>query len=178
MIARDTLLSRMRRLLADEDARTYSDYELVRAVDDGLEWLSRHLALQGSDLTTESVMLQSGDALPDDFVTLCSVFDADGRQLICLRAGLPITCGTYRIEGGILHTEGRAAVTYQKRLPALGENSSLDLPTTLTDTVAKVGVLMLAGADASSCAKALAEDDLLFARRHRSRRTAAMPWRI
>lgn len=178
MITRERLLARIRRMLGDTEMRTFSDYELTDAIDDGLTWLSRHLAILGSDLTEKTALLADGDALPDDLVTLRSVVDADGRPLIPLRIGMPISDGGYRIEQDTFRASETCTVTYQRTLPLLGENDTLDLPDTLTDTVAKTAVLLLGGADEAARTKALAEDDHILMRRRRTCRTAAMPWRI
>ena len=178
MITRTDLFTRVRRLLGDEDIRTWSDYELANATDDALSYLSRHLAFLGSDLTTESVILADGDTLPDDFVTLRAVCDTQGRPLIPVHIGLAVADGGYRIENSTFCTKGHALVTYQKRLPLFGDSDSLDLPASLTDTLAKAVVLTLSGADDTARQKALAEDDLLLTRRMRTRRTPDLPWRV
>lgn len=178
MITRTDLFTRIRRLLGDEDIRTWSDYELSNATDDALSYLSRHLAFLGSDLTTVSTVLADGDTLPDDFVTLRAVCDTEGRQLIPVRIGLSVSDGGYRIEGDTFRTHGCALVTYQKHLPLLAGSDSLDLPASLLDTLAKAVVLTLSGADDATRRKALAEDDLLLTRRMRTRRTPDLPWRV
>ncbi len=178
MITRTDLFSRVRRLLGDEDVRTWSDYELATAADDALSYLSRHLAFLGSDLTTASTVLADGDSLPDDFVTLRAVCDTEGRQLIPVRIGLSVSDGGYRIENGTFRTRGLALVTYQRSLPSLGSSDTLDLPASLTDTLTKAIVLTLSGADDTARRKALAEDDLLLTRRMRTRRTPDLPWRV
>ncbi len=178
MIARTDLFARVRRLLGDENICTWSDYEIASATDDALSHLSRHLAFLGSDLTTVSTVLADGDTLPDDFVTLRAVCDTEGRQLIPVRVGLVVSDGGYRIENGTFRTRGHALVTYQKHLPLLGDSDSLDLPRSLTDTLAKTIVLTLSGADDATRRKALAEDDLLLTRRMRTRRTPDLPWRV
>lgn len=73
MITKTDLFTLTRRLLGDEDVRTYSDYDIENATTDALSYLSRHLAVLGSDLTTASTVLKDGDKLPDDFVTLRAV---------------------------------------------------------------------------------------------------------
>lgn len=178
MIPKSDLFARVRRLLGDEDVRTYSDYDLETATTDALSHLSRHLAYLGSDLTTVSTVLADGDALPDDFVSLRNVSDTKGRPLIPVRIGLSIADGGYRIEKNTFRTAGHALVTYQRKLPAFGENGDLDLPASLLDTVAKTIVLTLSGADDTARRTALAEDDLLITRRMRTRRTPDLPWRI
>ena len=178
MITRTDLFTRVRRLLGDEEIRTWSDYDLTVATDDALSYLSRHLAFLGSDLTTVSTVLYDGDALPDDFVTLRGVSDTEGRPLIPVRIGLTIADGGYRIENNTFCTKDCALVTYQKHLPLLGDDDRLDLPASLLDTLAKTVVLMFSGADDATRRKTLAEDDLLLTRRMRTRRTPDLPWRI
>ncbi len=178
MIARTDLFTRIRRLLGDEDVRTYSDYDLETATADALSYLSRHLAFLGSDLTTASAVLADGDKLPNDFVTLRGVCDTEGRPLIPVRIGLSVADGGYRIEGDTFRTAGHALVTYQKKLSTFTDDSDLDLPSSFLDTLAKTVVLTLSGADDTARRKALADDDLLITRRMRTRRTPDLPWRI
>ena len=178
MITKTDLFTRIRRLLGDEDIRTYSDYDLETATADALSYLSRHLACLGSDLTTVSTVLADGDTLPDDFITLRAVCDTEGRPLIPVRIGLSVADGGYRIEGDTFRTAGHALVTYQRSLPPFGENGEIDLPASLTDTIAKTVVLTLSGADDAARQKALLNDDLLITRRMRTRRTPDLPWRI
>ena len=178
MIPKTRLFTRVRRLLGDEDIRTYSDYDLENATEDALSYLSRHLAFLGSDLTTVSTVLADGDTLPDDFVTLRAVSNTEGRPLIPVRIGLSVADGGYRIEGDTFRTAGNALVTYQRKLPSFDEKSELALPATLLDTIAKTIVLTLSGADDTARRTALAEDDLLLTRRMRTRRTPDLPWRV
>lgn len=178
MITRDRLLGRIRRLLGDEQMVACSDYELTSAVNDGLDYLSRHLALLGSDLTESTAALTDGDRLPADLVTLRSVMSADGRELTPLRIGMPVCRGGYRIESGTIRTAEPCTITYQRTLPLLGDEGTLDLPDALTDTIAKTAVLVLGGADEAARAKALAGDSLILTRRQRTRRRSPLPWRI
>ena len=178
MITKTDLFTLTRRLLGDEDVRTYSDYDIENATTDALSYLSRHLAVLGSDLTTASTVLKDGDKLPDDFVTLRAVCDTEGSPLIPVRIGLTVADGGYRIEGDTFRTKDCALVTYQKKLPTFTDDGDLDLPSSLTDTLAKTVVLTLSGADDLTRQKALLSDDLLITRRMRTRRTPDLPWRI
>lgn len=178
MISRDRLFSRIRRMLGDEEMRAYSDYEIAQAIDDGLDWLSHHLALLGSDLTETSTTLADGDALPADLITLRTVIGKNGDRLIPLRIGMPIADGGYRIERDTFRAAETCTVTYHRALPLLGDNDTLDLPARLAGTIAKTAILILGGADDTTRAKALAEDTLILTRRRGLHRRAALPWRI
>lgn len=179
MIAKTDLLRHIRRLLADEDTRTYSDYQLTCALDDALDYLSAQCALLSADLTRTTVELSRGDALPDDLISLITLTGEHGDVLTCTHSaterGAP---HTYRIEDGILTHPKRARLTYHRTLPHIDDADELDLPATLLGTLARLSALTARGADDDAKEIALKRDRTLIARRNRTRRQVYQPWRV
>lgn len=178
MITLTDLLTHTRRLLHDENARTYSDYELTRAADDAIDHLSRTLALTASDLTHRTVQLNPNDPLPDDLLTLITICDRENIPLTCQSANTPIRDHTYRIENNHLITTAPAILTYHATLTPISQENNLNLPTPLLPTLAQLTALTIQNADPATKNAAIATDRTLIARRHRTKRRVYMPWKV
>lgn len=176
MIAKTDLYERTRRLLADEDARTYNDYQLACALDDALAYLSAQCALLSADLTRTTADLKRGDTLPDDLISLINLTDEHGDVLTCATAST--APHTYHIEAGTLIFPDFARLTYHRALSSTDGDTDLDLPATLTGTLARLVALTARGADDDAKDTALKRDRTLIARRTRTRRQVYQPWKV
>lgn len=177
MITLSDLLTRSRRLLQDEDARIYNDYQLEQAVHDALDYLSRTCVLLGSDLTITRTTLHGGDPLPDDLIALISITDQDHTPLTLADHASATDEYTYRIENNHLITDAIATITYHRTLPH-PQDSTIDLPAPLTDTLAHLTALTIQHADDNTKQAIINPHRTLIARRHRTARHIYMPWKV
>lgn len=173
MITKTALFDRTRRLLGDEDARTYSDYQLACGTDDALSYLSRQCALLSADLTKRTCDLKSGDPLPDDLISLITLTDTSTDA-----ENAPCPPRPYRIEAGTLIAPAHARLTYHSTLAPLGESDTIDLPASLLDTIARLTALTIQGADDDTKDAAIKHDRTLIARRARTCRRLYQPWKV
>lgn len=177
MIAQDTLRTHIRRLLGDQDARTYSDYDLTYALTDALSYLSRTCALTAGDLTLTTVTLRANDTLPDDLISLVRVTDLNDRPLKSA-TDAPLSERTYRIEDNTLLAQTPVRLTYHRDLAARAESDPIDLASTAQYPLARLSALTLLGADDAAKDAALKEARTLLARRNRTKRTLYQPWKV
>ena len=127
---------RMSPKIADNAGMKYSGYQMIDAFNDIMNVVYNTLSTMNSDLLwkKEDVYLDGGEGLlPDDFLMVVSVKDADGNALT--PAGKSTDPGryTYRIEGSnILSDNETLTVSYKPYFTDLRYDEiddDLDIPT-------------------------------------------------
>lgn len=133
------LIRKIRLKAVDFDEIKYSDYQIINAINDVIEYLNMSYALRNSDflekikeydLTDEQ--LKNGVSLPYDFVTLVSVNEGSkcGRPMNVVPSHLEPKFETYKIVGNKIYSGvPKFKVMYRKKLEEVETaTDEIDLP--------------------------------------------------
>lgn len=132
------LIRKIRLKAVDFDEIKYTDYQIINAINDVIDYLNASYALRNSDflekikeyhLSTEE--LNSGVSLPFNFVTLVGVNDCEhGFPLRVVASTKPPVFDEYKIVGNkIFSGLPDFTITYRKKIEEIEtEKDEIDLP--------------------------------------------------
>lgn len=132
------LIRKIRLKAMDFDEIKYSDYQIINAINDVIEYLNASYALRNSDFLEKvkeyhltSEQMQKGATLPYDFVTLVGMNDLQcDRPLTVVPSTETPKFDEYKIVGNKIYSGVTDfVVTYRKRLEEVeSANDEIDLP--------------------------------------------------
>lgn len=133
----------------DSGHTKWSDYELLAALDTALHLLELECDEYFSPLLVKTKELELTDdevLVPEDFRSIITLQDGDGRKLVSNYEDGP-GAGEYRFENNkLISPESPVTLTYRYTLPDLrGINDTIDLPGSLDTALARMTSLILSG---------------------------------
>lgn len=187
MIETKKIIAKIRYKQKDVDEVKYSDYDILQALNECLEYLNKSYALQNSDflekvgrydLTTDE--LTNGIRLPGDFLTIMKVArQADKRLLKVVPVGSELTDEDYFISGDRLYSGDRSITLIYKAVIAELESVDDDifLPPSFSNTVVNLAVMILNNAETDILAQAVNDaTESIIPRRRYSNVKQKMPY--
>lgn len=150
MIEVKTLIRRIRFKAQDNNEAFYSDYDIIGALNEVLDYLNNALSLQNSDFLEkekeyENKDVNKGVSLPYDFITLVGITDKHGRPLKPCGVEHKPRPWEYKIFGnkiycGITHFK----IQYRSRLEEITtDKDTIMLPVTFTQSLVNLALLVL-----------------------------------
>ncbi len=156
MIKANNILRLVRKKVKDNNEVTYSDYDVLDAINECIRYINMDFAMKNSDFLERikkyrqdemNVNFTSeGAELPEDFLTLVSVIRAkDGYHLSPVVAGEKVTCGRYKVFADKIYCGTDFNLLYRAELKQINNatEGEIDLPTVFTDTLVKVTCMIL-----------------------------------
>lgn len=154
-----TLIRKIRLKAVDFDEIKYSDYQIINAINDVIDYLNSSYALRNSDFLEktkeyhiEDEQLTEGVTLPYDFVTLVGITNnVCGMPLVVVPATKKPQGDEYKIVGNKLYSGVQDfIVTYRKKLEEVETaNDEVDLPAVFESLVKKFAFSLLTKSDDS-----------------------------
>lgn len=132
------LIRKIRLKAMDFDEIKYSDYQIINAINDVIEYLNASYALRNSDFLEKakeyhltSEQMQKGVTLPYDFMTLVGLNDLQcGRPLAVVPSTETPKFDEYKIVGSKIYSGvPDFTITYRKKIEEIEtEKDEIDLP--------------------------------------------------
>lgn len=132
------LIRKIRFKAVDFDEIKYTDYQIINAINDVIEYLNASYALRNSDFLEKAKeyhisgeQMTKGVSLPSDFVTLIGLNDLNcGKPLQVVPSTKKPTYDEYKIVGGKIYSGvPDFVVMYRKKIEEIETaNDEVDLP--------------------------------------------------
>jgi hypothetical protein len=148
MTAQEILLQ-LRYQLGDTERVTFSDYQLLDALNSVLTLINNALSVQGSNLIEKQVTLTLTDGeidLPSDFQSVVTVQNTSQTGLNVASKNELLTQYNYRIRGNTIYSLNEQLIlVYKQSFDAVGEEDDLPLPNYFSELIKKYAVMVLKG---------------------------------
>lgn len=164
----------VRLAVGDPQRMKWSDFDMVRVLNDAGRWLFDRLAVRGSSLPVKRATLTFTDcaaALPTDFGSIIRMEGADGTPLFRGE-------GWEMIGDSVLSEAPTMELLYNrlpKRISALSE--TMDIPDVLFQSLVAVAAATLSGGASDGLAQAEREAAMIAQRREWGRIPDGRVWR-
>ena len=153
MTPRDLFVKiRMSPEINDNAAVKYSDYQLISALNSVLSIVYNTLSSSSNSILTETtqiVLTDSAGTLPDDFLSVVSVFVADGTTLNPQSKSFDVDEHTYKIIGNNIYSKNDTIQLVYKPYFIEVEYDTMDvamiLPNYFSELLKKYSVISLIG---------------------------------
>lgn len=198
-IAYSALKRQIRTAQNDYSAVKYSDYDIKNAVNRALRYISKALALQNADFNEKSVVVtqvvtvnndsennvQEGFPLPNDFVSLVSIYENAERdknkQLVCAPVNSKLERWQYKIFNNTIYIGCQEArMVYKASLGQVAtDNDTIALPDMYLDDIVDIASMVLQQANLSELQGAIdALVDRIVPRRRYSGAQLYANWKV
>ena len=187
MIEVRKIANKIRYKQKDVNETTYSDYDILQALNECIEYLNKSYALQNSDflekarqynLTTAE--LTSGIKLPGDFITIMKVLrQGDKKPLKVVPVGDELNDDAYFISGNRLYSGEKTITLIYKA--AIAEIETLDdellLPVVFSNAIVNLTVMIMNNTDTVALTQAVNDaTESIIPRRRYSNVKQKMPF--
>lgn len=182
------LIRKIRLKAVDFDEIKYTDYQIINAINDVIEYLNASYALRNSDFLEKTkeyhldiAELNKGVSLPYDFVTLVSVNDCqNGKPLRVVPSSKFPVFDEYKIIGSkIISGLPDFVMTYRKKIEEIEtEKDEIDLPAVFESLIRNFAFSVLTdGEEGMLSSIEQAVESIVPARRYTHARIK-MPFRV
>lgn len=164
MIKAKKILRLIRSKVKDNNEVTYSDYDVLDAMNECIRYLNMNYALKNSDFLERIKKYRQdemgitfstdGAELPEDFISLVSVIRArDGYHLSPIPAGEDMdkhkfqSLGGYKVFAGRIYCAADFDLAYRTEIAQVSdaEMDEIALPNVFIDLIVKVSCMILQG---------------------------------